>query len=52
MRPFSFAGEGGDVVRGVAEGFYLGGAEVRRDDYEAVALEKGLEVLGRRERHG
>jgi hypothetical protein len=52
VRPFSFAGEGGDVVRGVAEGFYLGGAEVRRDDYEAVALEKGLEVLGWRERHG
>ena len=51
VRPFSFAGEGGDVVGGGTEGFNFGRSEVRRDDYESVAFERGFEVLGWRERH-
>jgi hypothetical protein len=51
VRPFPFAGEGGDVVRGVAEGFNFGRSEVGRDDYESVAFERCFEISGWSERH-
>jgi hypothetical protein len=49
--PFAFAGKGGDVVGGGSEGFDLGRGEVGGDDYEAVAFQRGLEVLGWSRRH-